>query len=147
MRCAGGIEVRVSAVAGTPSPAARHFTVQVLQSGIVVSEADGIPASGVGRVAQALHECLLEESLQVAPDEVIATFAEKVRAHQAPGLDTVRSVAEDPHGEVWLEVVDHAYRLGYDLEGRDGDGRKMLWQAFRDYQNRLRAELGVAPAR
>ncbi len=146
MRYGGGVEVKVTGATGAASTT-RHCAVQMVQSGVVVSKADGVPAAGVGRVAKALHECLQEQGLRITPDEVIATFADKVRAHKTSGFDTVRTVAEDPHGEVWLEVVDHAYRLGFDIEGRAGNGRQLLWHAFRDYQDRLRTELGASPGK
>ncbi|HMD46034.1 MAG TPA: hypothetical protein VKG43_07735 [Acidimicrobiales bacterium] len=142
---ADNIEVRVTGDANAP-PRSHRCHVQILRSGAVVSEAHGIPAVGVGRVAKALHECAREEGLRVTPDEIIATFAENVLLHQTPGLDTVRTVAEDPHGEAWLEVVDHAYLLGYDLEGPDGNGRQLLWQAFSEYQDRVRTEIGLDPS-
>lgn len=145
MRYPDDVEVRVTGATNHPSSTGRRCTVQLLRLGVVVSEAHGIPAVGAGRIAKALYECLQEQVLTVTPDEIIATFAEYVQANRAPGLDTVRSVAQDVHGEAWLEVVDHANRLGYDLAGRDGRGRQILWQAFRDYQDRLRAELGVDP--
>jgi len=146
MHYGGGVEVRVTGATGSMSRT-RHCAVQVVRSGVVVSKADGVPAAGVGRVAKALHECLQDQGLRITPDEIIASFADKVRAHKTPDFDTVRTVADDLHGEVWLEVVDHAYRLGYDIEGREGSGRQLLWHAFRDYQDRLRAELGATPGK
>ena len=146
MRHRDGVEVRVTGDASCPGPTANRCQVQIVQSGAVVLQAYGVPAVGVGRVAKALYECLREQRLLVTPDEIVDAYSENVRTNQGFGLDTVRAVAEDAHGQAWLEVVDHAYLLGYDLDADDGNGRQMLWQAFRDYQDRLRAELGLAPS-
>ena len=140
------VEVRVSGDTGGAVADPHRCLVQLLQGDTVVSEARGIAAAAVGRMAKALYECLQEQGLKITPDEVIAAYDEDVRAHRRPDLDTLLGVAQDDHGEVWLEVVDHAYRLGYDIEGHEGSGRRMLWQAYQEYQERLRAELGLDPA-
>jgi hypothetical protein len=145
IRLEGDVLARVTG--DTSSGRGQHrCRVQLLDGKVVSSEATGVPPSGTGRVVRALLVCHQEQALQVTPDEVIAAYDEDVRAHQTPEMDTVRYVAEDLQGEAWLEVVAHGYRLGYDLDGRDGTGRRLLWVAFQEYHDRLRRELGLDPS-
>jgi len=138
----------VAYVTGDVSSSSGQHRCRVLlcDGELVASEAMGVPPAGVGRVVRALHVCYQEQAMQVSPDQVIAAYDDDVRAHQTPDLDTVRLVAEDQHGEAWLEVVAHGYRIGYDLDGRDGTGRRQLWMAFQEYHDRLRRELGLSPS-
>jgi hypothetical protein len=127
---------------------ADRCVVELRRDGLLVAEARGIPAAGTGRVAQALVAGLRQSGSGVFPDEVLDAFDAELRARRRLGWDPLERIVEDPAGEMWLELVAYADRLGLDLDGNGGRGRRYLWQAYAEYTDRVRDELALlhAPA-
>ncbi|MCL4446061.1 MAG: hypothetical protein M1134_04195 [Actinobacteria bacterium] len=145
MNCEGGWEIRVSGDSvRSRQQGPEVCVVQLVKEGTVAAEAGGIPSRGTGRVAKAMYDSLREQTLKVTSGQVIAAFDSKLRTHRGDGLDALRVVAEDEQGEIWLEVVDHAKLLGYDLDGSESLGRRMLWTAFEEYRSQAREMLEVS---
>ncbi len=115
--------------------------IKVIRDQVAIAEVYGVPAIGVGKVAKALCESLSRQASEIGPVDVIAAYDADVRANSKMGVDTVQAVVEDVQGGIWLQVLDHAARLGYNLDGHNGHARLLLWAALEDYQSRLRTEI------
>lgn len=145
MKCEGGWEIRVSG----DSARSREYgpeacVVELARDGTVVAEASGVPSRGTGRVAKAMYDSLREQMLKVTSGQVIASYDSNLRTHRGDGPEALQVVAEDEQGEIWLEVVDHAKLLGYEMDGTESLGRRMLWTAFEEYRDQAREILQVS---